>query len=251
MTNGTSRRPAFQQQKRRNSMSNRRVVAANVVRCDQEHLGKKTPQPHESRLYGHLVPAYEVLWPAVARRRILRNIAGLSIAPETRVLEVGVGTGMSLEAYPDHADILGVDLSESMLAEAQAKIHRNGWDHIRVRMMNAESLEFDDNQFDIVTSFHTVSVVSQPQRMMRELVRVCRPGGRILVINHFRSENPLIARVIDSAGPITRRIGWRTDLCAEELLAELPIEVDESRKQSPLSLFRILHARKKQHAVAS
>ncbi|EMI41885.1 class I SAM-dependent methyltransferase [Rhodopirellula sp. SWK7] len=202
------------------------------------------PQPHESHFYHNLVPAYQALWPAVAKRRIQANLTALNIPAGTRVLEVGVGTGMSLEAYPEHADILGVDLSESMLAEAEVLIEKNDWQHIKVRSMNAEKLEFEDASFDLVTSFHTISVVSRPDQMMREMVRVCKPGGRILVINHFRSENPLIARVVDSAGGITRRLGWRTDLEVNDLLNELPIEVESCHKNNPLSLFRVLVAKR-------
>ncbi|MEM6981125.1 MAG: class I SAM-dependent methyltransferase, partial [Planctomycetota bacterium] len=75
-------------------------------------------QPHQSRLYDNLVPAYQALWPAVARRRIERNVLRLNIPPRANVLEVGVGTGLSLRSYPYHARVMGVDLSESMLAEA-------------------------------------------------------------------------------------------------------------------------------------
>ncbi|TWT59203.1 class I SAM-dependent methyltransferase [Allorhodopirellula solitaria] len=206
--------------------------------------GETAPQPHESSFYHNLVPAYQAVWPAVARRRIQGNLTALDIPQGTQVLEVGVGTGMSLEAYPLHANVLGVDLSESMLAEAEALIAKEKWDHIQVRPMNAEKLEFDDASFDLVTSFHTISVVSQPEKMMREMVRVCKPGGRILVINHFRSDNPLIARVVDSAGGITRRLGWRTDLEVNSLLTELPIEVESCHKNNPLSLFRVLVAKR-------
>lgn len=204
----------------------------------------KVPNPHESRLYGNLVPAYQALWPAVAKRRILRNVAELDIPSGAKVLEVGVGTGLSLDAYPDHASIMGVDLSESMLAEAEDLIEQRQWDHISVQPMNAEELTFDDASFDFVVSFHTISVVSRPDRMMRELVRVCRPGGKILVINHFRSENPLIAKVVDSAGSLTRHLGWRTDLNVDELLSELPIQVMRCHKSNPLSLFRVLVAQR-------
>jgi phosphatidylethanolamine/phosphatidyl-N-methylethanolamine N-methyltransferase len=111
-----------------------------------------------------------------------------------------------------------------------------------VRPGNAESLDFEDSSFDFVTSFHTISVVSKPQDMMREVVRVCKPGGKILIINHFRSENPFIARVVDKAGNITRRLGWRTDLDLDEVLRELPLRMDRRYKTNPLSLFTVMKA---------
>lgn len=200
------------------------------------------PLPHQSKLYDNLVPAYQAFWPAVAKRRIFKNVAELNLAPGTEVLEVGVGTGLSLESYPHHIDLTGVDLSESMLAEAEMLIRRNRWSHVRLQQMNAEELTFPDASFDLVTAFHTISVVSRPEKMMAELVRVCRPGGQILVINHFRSDNPLIARVVDSAGGLTRRLGWRTDLDLDSLVSELPLDLEISPKRNALSLFTILRA---------
>lgn len=199
-------------------------------------------QPHRSRLYHNLAPAYQALWPAIARRRIARTVASLEIPPGAKVLDVGVGTGLSLESYPSHADVTGVDLSESMLAEAHASIEAHGWDHITVLPMNAEVLEFPDDAFDYVTSFHTISVVSQPQAMMTEMVRVCRPGGKILVVNHFRSDNPLVARFVDAASLVTRKLGWRTDLDLDEIVRGLPLRLDACSKTHPFSLFTVMQA---------
>ncbi len=212
--------------------------------------GKPHPQPHSSPFYNNLVPAYQALWPAVARKRIMAAVASLNIPAGAKVLEVGVGTGMSLESYPTDVSVTGVDLSESMLAEAQQLIDDQQWHHVDVMPMNAEELEFDDSTFDIVTSFHTISVVSRPQAMMREIVRVCKPGGRILIINHFRSDNPLIARVVDSAGNITKRLGWRTDLDLDDVLKELPLRLDHRYKPNPLSLFTVMKATCKPEQIA-
>jgi len=153
-----------------------------------------------------------------------------------------MGTGVSLEAYPQDVEVTGVDLSEAMLEAAVELISSRGWTHINVRPMNAETLDFEASSFDVVTSFHTISVVSDPGKMMREVIRVCKPGGRILLVNHFRSNNQLVARVVDSAGTITRRMGWRTDLDVAEILRELPVSVDESYKPNPLSLFTVVSA---------
>ncbi|TWU47281.1 putative methyltransferase YcgJ [Rubripirellula tenax] len=203
---------------------------------------KQAPQPHSSPFYSHLVPAYQAVWPAVAKRRMSAAIKALNIPAGAKVLEVGVGTGLSLNSYPTNIELTGVDLSEAMLAEAEQLIAEKKWQHIDVMPMNAEELTFEDSSFDIVTSFHTISVVSQPQRMMAEIVRVCKPGGRILMINHFRSDNPLIAKVVDSAGNITKRLGWRTDIELDEVVRELPLRLDSRYKPNPLSLFTVMEA---------
>jgi phosphatidylethanolamine/phosphatidyl-N-methylethanolamine N-methyltransferase len=206
---------------------------------------KRSPQPHASPIYNHLVPAYQAVWPAVARRRIVAAVRSMNIPAGSNVLEVGVGTGLSLESYPTNVSVTGVDLSEAMLSEAEQLIQEQHWNHIQVMPMNAESLTFDDASFDVVTTFHTISVVSHPEAMMREIVRVCKPGGRILMINHFRSDNPIIARVVDSAGNITKRLGWRTDLDLDEILGELPVRLDHRYKPNPLSLFTVMQATRK------
>ena len=206
---------------------------------------KKEAIPHASPLYKNLVPAYQALWPAVAKKRIHAAVRSLEIPSGAAVLEVGVGTGMSLESYPLDIEITGIDLSESMLAEARHLIADRHWSHVKVMSMNAELLEFDDCSFDVVTSFHTISVVSSPAQMMGEIVRVCKPGGRILIVNHFRSDNPLIAKVVDSAGNITKRLGWRTDLELQALIGELPLQLDACYKPNPMSLFRVMKATRK------
>ncbi len=203
---------------------------------------RRDPKPHSSPFYNHLVPAYQALWPAISKRRIVAVIRSLDIPEGSEILEVGVGTGLSLASYPPNVSITGVDLSESMLAEAELLIEENGWDHMRVMPMNAENLQFDDSSFDMVTSFHTISVVSEPQKMMSEICRVCKPGGKILIINHFRSDNRLIASVVDKAGNITKRLGWRTDIEIDKVIGELPLRLDDCYKTNPLSLFTVMKA---------
>jgi len=205
---------------------------------------RKKATPHASMLYRNLMPAYEMVWPLVARHNIWNSIHSLNIQPGQRILEVGVGTGLSLPAYPNHADITGVDLSEEMLGQANVRIREKAWSHIRVMCMNAEQLGFDDDSFDMVTSFHVVSVVSDPYQMMSEVVRVCKPGGRILIINHFRSQNPWIAKMIDSAGPVTRHLGWRTDLRFDDCVRDLPLRIEARYKPTTRSLFTVFSATK-------
>ena len=170
-------------------------------------------------------------------------IRALRIPPGAKVLELGVGTGLSMSAYPMHAQVLGVDLARDMLEHAQERIERHGWRHITVREMDAMNLAIADSTFDYVMAFHVVSVVPDAQRLMGEAQRVCRPGGVIAIINHFRSAHPAVARVQRRIDPLTRRLGWTTSLRLPDLLARDTLHVERQWKTSPRSLFTIVIAR--------
>ena len=200
--------------------------------------------PHESKIYSQFAHLYDRIFTGIFYPRIARVIGGLNIPPGAAVLEVGVGTGLALAAYPPDCRVTGIDLAPEMLERAQRKIRQEGWRHISLAQGDAQALEFADDSFDYVTSFHVVSVVPEPKRMMREMVRVCRPGGTIVIINHFRSERPVIASVVDRLDPVTRKLGWRTTLRLSELLDSVPLEMVRRYKTSPRSLFTVMIARK-------
>ena len=200
------------------------------------------PRSENSRLYKQLTPAYDLLFPLLVKRRISACIQALQLAPGDRVLEVGIGTGTSLGAYPAHAQVTGIDLNEEMLTLARKKIAEHGWKNYLLQTGNAEQLEFPNASFDCVTAFHVVSVVSNPEKMMSEIARVLKPGGKVLIINHFRSRNAWIANFIDRADPVTRHLGWRTDLECDAILDKLPFDVVKRYKTSPWSLFTVVSA---------
>ncbi len=199
-------------------------------------------QPHESRLYYELSHFYDLIFRRVFYPRIAMVIRSLGIEPGARVLELGVGTGLSLEAYPAHCQVTGIDLAPGMLERAQDKVNRNGWRHITLEQGDALNLRFANDTFDYVMAFHVVSVVPDPPRMMAEAQRVCRPGGVITIINHFRSPVPLIARVVHTLDPITRWLGWTT-FRLDEVLDPRALHVERRWKTSPRSLFTIVVAR--------
>jgi len=203
-----------------------------------------TTLAHESKIYSRFSHFYDRIFTNVFSPRIFRVVSELGIPRGSRVLEVGVGTGLSLDAYPPHCNLTGVDLAPDMLERAQRKVWWNGWQHVRLEVGDAQQLSFPDEHFDYVTSFHVVSVVPDPAAMMREMSRVCRPGGQIVIINHFRSERQLIASVVDRFDPITRKLGWRTTLRVGELLEEVDLEDVRRFKTSPRSLFTVMIARK-------
>jgi phosphatidylethanolamine/phosphatidyl-N-methylethanolamine N-methyltransferase len=196
-------------------------------------------QAHQSKLYYEFSHLYDRLFTRVFYPRIERVIQSLKIPPGARVLEVGVGTGLSFTAYPPHCQVTGIDLAPEMLEQAQEKIDQNGWRHLQVMEMDALNLKFADNSFDYVMAFHVVSVVPDAARLMQEVLRVSRPGATVVIINHFRSRNRLLAALDRLTEPITRRLGWHT-LSQNEVLTDVPLDVVRSYKNSPRSLFTIV-----------
>ena len=208
-------------------------------------------EAHESKLYGEFAPLYDKVFGKIFYNRLEYVIENLGIPPGAKVLEVGAGTGTSFPAYPAHCEITGVDLAPDMLARARQKIQENGWSHLKVMEMNALDLKFPDNSFDYVMAFHVVTVVPDPVRMIEEAKRVCKPGGRIVIVNHFTSEVPLLGSLTQALDPITRWLGWRTDLRLKPFIESTGLRVEKSYKLSKASLYNVLICRKEPRSFSS
>lgn len=197
-------------------------------------------EAHESKLYSEFAPLYDKIFGKIFYSRLRRVIGDLNIPRGARVLEVGAGTGTSFPAYPRHCEVIGIDLAPDMLARAQGKIRENGWSHLKILKMDALDLEFPDDSFDYVMAFHVVTVVPDPIRMMEEAKRVCRPGGRIVIVNHFTSDFPLLGLLTETLDPVTRRLGWRTNLRLRPFIEAAELKVEKAYKLSKLSLYTVL-----------
>jgi phosphatidylethanolamine/phosphatidyl-N-methylethanolamine N-methyltransferase len=195
---------------------------------------------HESKLYSEYALLYDKTFGKIFYDRIRQVIRSLNIPPGAQVLELGVGTGTSFPAYPRHCEVVGIDLAADMLAQARAKIAKQNWSHLQVAEMDALNLTFTDNSFDYVTAFHTVTVVPDPVRMLVEAQRVCRPGGKIVIVNHFTTDLPVIGPLTEALDPVTRRLGWRTKLRLEPFLEATELDVEEIYKLSKLSLYTVV-----------
>jgi phosphatidylethanolamine/phosphatidyl-N-methylethanolamine N-methyltransferase len=201
-------------------------------------------EAHESKLYSELAPLYDKIFGKIFYSRLERVIEALDIEPGAKVLEVGAGTGTSFPAYPSHCEVTGIDLAPDMLERAQRKIRENGWTHLRVLEMNALELEFPDNTFDYVMAFHVVTVVPDPVRMIAEAQRVCKPGGTIVIVNHFTTDFPLLGSLTEALDPITRWLGWRTDLKLKPFIETTSLTVEKVYKLSKASLYTVVLGRK-------
>jgi phosphatidylethanolamine/phosphatidyl-N-methylethanolamine N-methyltransferase len=152
------------------------------------------------------------------RRALLE---ALNLKPGDRVLEVGVGTGLSLPLYPASVRITGIDVSREMLEKARERVARRRLGNVEALLeMDAEEMTLPSASFDKVVAMYVVSVVARPARLLEELHRVCRPDGEIFIVNHFRSENRFIGAVEKALAGFSPQLGFRPDFDLREVLPE-------------------------------
>ncbi|HWP35827.1 MAG TPA: methyltransferase domain-containing protein [Thermodesulfobacteriota bacterium] len=188
-----------------------------------------------SHLYDHVFKVFFY-------RRLGHAIRLLDIQPGQRVLDVGVGTGFTLDFYPPHCQVVGIDISREMLRKARQRVRDRGLRHVSLIEMDASRLGFPNDTFDCVVAAHVMSVVPEPIRVLAEIKRVTRQDGKIAIINHFQSTNRVLARLEAYLNPITRRIGWRTDLDLDSLVREGQIDVDFEYKLKRADLWKVVVA---------
>ena len=192
--------------------------------------------------YKAWAPVYDMVFGRVmdaGRRHAVRaiNQAG------GRLLEVGVGTGLSLPEYERHVRITGIDLSPEMLAKAEERARKHRLPNVEaLRVMDAAALDFPDDAFDTVVAMYVITVVPEPERVLSEMTRVCREGGEVIVINHFAAEEGagMRSQVERRFGPHAKRLGWRWDFDKARVLNHPGLQLQEEVSLKPFGLFTLL-----------
>jgi phosphatidylethanolamine/phosphatidyl-N-methylethanolamine N-methyltransferase len=174
-------------------------------------------------VYGKLASVYDWTFGPALHPGRLRAIQRMGLRPGDHILEVGVGTGINASLYPRECTVTGVDFSSSMLEKARDRIARKGMTNVRLLEMDAAALKFADDSFDVVYASYVISVVPDPVQVAAEMRRVCRPGGRIVFLNHFRSSNFLLSRIERMISPFTIHVGFRADIDLPAFLAQAGI----------------------------
>jgi phosphatidylethanolamine/phosphatidyl-N-methylethanolamine N-methyltransferase len=163
------------------------------------------------KAYARWAPVYDLVFGPVFDRG---RRAAIAAAEQVggRILEVGVGTGISLPGYSAKNRIVGIDLSEQMLRKAQKRVTDLSLDHVeRLEVMDAEHLSFPDASFDVVVAHYVVSTVPNPERALDEFARLLRPGGEIILVNRVGADAGFRFKVERLLQPMVCRLGWRSE----------------------------------------
>jgi phosphatidylethanolamine/phosphatidyl-N-methylethanolamine N-methyltransferase len=201
-----------------------------------------------AKAYARWAPVYDLVFGAVFERGRMAAIAAAE-AIGGRILEVGVGTGISLPDYRRSNRLTGVDLSEPMLRKAQERVVNQGLDHVDgVAVMDAQRLGFTDASFDVVVAQYVITVVPDPDATLDEFARVVRPGGEIILVNHIGAEAGLRRAFEQWFAPVARRLGWRPEFpwarIARWAERHGGVELIERSPMPPLGHFSLVRFRK-------
>ncbi len=172
-------------------------------------------------------------------------VSRLPVQAGQRVLEVGVGTGLSLPYYPEDCHVTGIDISEAMLHQARERAELLNRPRIDLRLMDARELSYPDATFDHVLAPYVISVVPQPDKVMAEIRRVCKPGGTVMVVNRFRSSSRLLGSLEALLSAVSQWIGFRLDLPLDTVLGTVGLELVELERVNLLGLWRLLELRRR------
>ncbi len=179
------------------------------------------------RTYRTYAAAYDMLFGPIMHPGRRAAVKLLNDRPRQRVLEVGVGTGLSLDYYRPDATVTGIDISPEMLDKARARTSRLKLKNVELTEMNAEAMDFEDNTFDAVLALYVASTVPDLHAFATEVKRVCVPGGRIILVNHFSSLNRVMHLIERRLAPLASRIGFHADFPMEDFLAVTGFKVRE------------------------
>lgn len=200
--------------------------------------------------YRRQAPIYDIVFGVLLHPGRIGTVKLINQTAHGRVLEVGVGTGLSLPRYRKDLRIVGIDISDDMLRLARQRTREKGLGNVEALLnMDAEQLQFDDNSFDTVAAMYVASVVPHPDRLMREMQRVCKPGGDIFIVNHFAEDGGLRGTIERRLAALSHKLGWRPDFKLEPFMAHGTLEIIARYREAPLGLFTILHCRNEKPAA--
>lgn len=196
------------------------------------------------KAYARWAPHYDVSFGLISDYGREQTVKLINQKPG-RILEVGVGTGLSLPYYEKRVSVTGIDLSENMLKIAEKRVNKEKLRNVEaLEKKDATSTGYPDNSFDTAVAMYIMSVAPEPEKILTEMARVVKSGGDIYILNHFSSENNKIQFFEKILSPLCRFIGWHSTFSRERVLGCNNLELIDEIKMRPLGLFTLLKFRK-------
>lgn len=211
-------------------------------------MGNDIDRDGVAKAYARWAPVYDLVFGAVFEKGRLASIAAADRVGG-RVLDVGVGTGLSLSDYARTTRLCGVDLSEPMLRKAQERVKALRLTNVEtLAVMDAKALAFADNSFDAVVAQYVITTVPDPEGTLDDFIRVLKRGGELILVNHIGAEDGPRKLFEAAFAPVARRLGWRPEFPWARLAnwAERHggVTMIERRPMPPLGHFSLIRYRK-------
>ena len=196
------------------------------------------------KAYARWAPVYDITFGKIARAGRIRAVDHINTS-SGKVLEVGVGTGISLPHYQTHLNITGIDLSPDMLAVADKRVKAEQLSHVdAINEMDAGAMSFEAESFETVVAMYVMTVVPDPQKVMSELARVCKPGGEVILVNHFSQTSGIRGLVEKMADRFGSKLGWRPIFPVETVMGCENLVLVDMHTIRPLGLFSMMRFKK-------
>jgi phosphatidylethanolamine/phosphatidyl-N-methylethanolamine N-methyltransferase len=204
-------------------------------------MESKLDDAHIVAAYARWAPVYDAIFGVITNSAINKTVGVMNALPPRRILEIGVGTGLALPRYKPGHRISGIDLSTDMLERARKRVADRKIAGVEsLQEMDAENLAFDDQSFDVAVAMFLITVVPDPLKVLAEAVRVTKPGGRIVLANHFSAESGPRAAFEKWLSRFSASLGWNPEFPLDRVMGQPGMRLLEKRSLQPLGIYTLL-----------